>query len=115
MNIFAIYLIAVNIITFAAYGIDKLKAVKHWSRISEKTLIVLALIGGSVGASFGMEMFRHKTKHNKFRIGIPFILLLHILIGLAWFFYGDKIYGKLFLYLSRMRFCSLDSGILGGF
>lgn len=113
MNIFGIYLISINVLTFIMYGADKLMAVKHWRRIRERTLIGMALAGGSVGASFGMEMFRHKTKHNKFKIGIPLILFLHIIIGLLWFFYGDEIYGKLFLYMSRMRFCSLNSGILG--
>ncbi len=113
MNIFLIYLAAINLITFVMYGADKLFAKKKAWRISERTLIVSALIGGSIGASFGMEMFHHKTKHNKFKYGIPFILLLHIVIALIWFFYGDEIYGKLFLYLSGMRFSSLDTRILG--
>lgn len=113
MKSFLIYLAGVNALTFIMYGADKLFAIKHLRRIRERTLIIMALIGGSIGASFGMEMFRHKTKHLKFKIGIPLILLLHIIIGLIWFFYGDEIYGKLLLYMSRMRFCSLNSGVLG--
>lgn len=113
MKILFIYLAAINVFTFLLYGIDKLLAKKHWRRISERTLIMWALLGGSVGASFGMEMFRHKTKHNKFRIGLPLILLFHIIIAIVLFLYGDDIYGKLFLHLSELRFSSLNSRILG--
>ena len=57
-----IYVILINIITFIAYGIDKRKAKKNRFRIKEATLFTIALIGGSVGALFGMYTFRHKTK-----------------------------------------------------
>ena len=59
------YLVIINVVTFLIYGIDKRKAVKHKYRISEKTLILMALIGGSIGALIGMKVFRHKTKHLK--------------------------------------------------
>ncbi len=64
--------------TFFVYGIDKWKA-KHlkW-RISEATLLGLAIIGGSIGAWLGMKTWHHKTMHWKFKYGIPFILLLQI-------------------------------------
>ena len=69
----------INIITFLAYGLDKLKAVKNWWRIPEWELIGLAVIGGSLGAFLGMVVFRHKTRKLKFRFGIPLIILLHAL------------------------------------
>lgn len=79
MKYFLIYIILVNIVTFITYGIDKFKAKKHKWRISESALIGLAAIGGFVGAFAGMQMFRHKTKHLKFVIGIPVIAVLWII------------------------------------
>ena len=73
-----IYLAAVNLAAFVLYGIDKRKAVKHKWRIPEATLILIAAIGGSVGALLGMFFFRHKTKHIKFIIGVPLILVIQI-------------------------------------
>lgn len=71
-----IILTIINIITFIVYGIDKLKAKKGCWRISEATLLLLAAIGGSIGAWCGMMIWRHKTKHWKFKIGVPLIFLL---------------------------------------
>lgn len=71
-----IYLAAINLIAFAAYGIDKRKAVRHKWRISEHTLIILAVLGGSVGALLAMHLFHHKTHKRKFSIGVPVILAL---------------------------------------
>jgi uncharacterized membrane protein YsdA (DUF1294 family) len=78
------YLIAINVVTFLIYGIDKWKA-KHSSwRISEATLLILAVIGGSIGALLGMKVWHHKTQHKKFKYGLPMILLAQIaLIGLT--------------------------------
>lgn len=75
-----LYLMAVNIITFIVFGIDKQRAKNHEWRISEATLIGLAVIGGSVGALLGMRFFRHKTKHKKFTVGIPAILMLQTVV-----------------------------------
>ena len=72
------YLISINILTFIVYGIDKRKAEKRSWRISEATLLMLAAIGGSVGALFGMRVWHHKILHKKFRYGIPLILLAQI-------------------------------------
>ena len=69
------YLLVINAVTFAVYGIDKYKAKKGAWRIPEKTLFLLPIIGGSVGALAGMYIFRHKTKHWYFKLGIPVILL----------------------------------------
>lgn len=71
-----IYLLAINVIAFAAYGIDKWKARHGKWRISEMTLILLAFVGGALGAMAGMKVFRHKTRHWKFRILVPLALVL---------------------------------------
>lgn len=65
------YLIAINILTFIVYGNDKRKARKNKWRTPESTLLMLAFIGGAYGAWLGMTLFRHKTKHWKFRILVP--------------------------------------------
>ncbi len=79
MELFFVLLIW-NFIVFILFGVDKYKAKKgHW-RFSEKSLLRCALLFGSVGAFLGMKVFRHKTLHNKFRIGLPLIFLLHLLI-----------------------------------
>lgn len=77
------YLAAVNLVTLALYGIDKARARRGKWRIPEKTLLLLPLLGGSVGALAGMHLFRHKTKHWYFRWGIPAMLLLQLALA-AW-------------------------------
>ena len=77
------YLAAVNVVTFTVYGIDKSKARRGAWRIPEKTLFLLPLLGGSVGALLGMKVFRHKTKHWYFVWGIPIILLAQTALA-AW-------------------------------
>ncbi|MBR0262695.1 MAG: DUF1294 domain-containing protein [Prevotella sp.] len=72
------YLIAINIVTFFVYGIDKWKAKQGSWRISEATLLLLAVIGGSIGALSGMQIWHHKTMHKKFKYGLPLILLAQI-------------------------------------
>lgn len=74
------YIILINVIAFIVYGIDKWKARKGKWRISEASLLFLAFIGGSIGAYVGMQVWRHKTKHLKFTLGVPLILLLQILL-----------------------------------
>ena len=78
MNIILGYLLAVNITSFLLYGIDKYKAKKGRWRISEATLLLMAVIGGSIGAWAGMRLWHHKTMHKKFKYGIPAILLIQI-------------------------------------
>lgn len=73
-----IYLAAINVITFIMFGADKARAVKGKWRISETALILATLLGGSIGALAGMRIFHHKTRHRKFTIGIPVILVLQI-------------------------------------
>ena len=72
------YLICINILTFLVYGIDKWKARNDKWRISEATLLLLAVIGGSVGAWAGMSVWHHKTLHKKFRYGVPLILIIQM-------------------------------------
>ena len=74
----ACYLLAINAVTFIVYGIDKYKAKKAKWRISEATLLLLAVLGGSIGAWMGMKLWHHKTMHKKFKYGIPAILLIQI-------------------------------------
>ena len=69
--IIPVYLIVLNILGFALFGYDKRCAVLHRWRVPEKTLFMAAVLGGSVGAYVGMQVFRHKTRHWKFRLGIP--------------------------------------------
>lgn len=76
----ALYLLLINIIAFALMGIDKKRAVRKAWRISEKTLFLSALLGGSIGAIAGMQLFRHKTKHWYFKYGMPAILILQLVL-----------------------------------
>lgn len=72
------YLLAINIVSFFLYGIDKYKAKKNKWRISEATLLMMAVIGGSIGAWAGMRLWHHKTMHKKFKYGIPIIIIMQV-------------------------------------
>ena len=74
----AYYLLGINAVTFIVHGIDKYKAKKAKLRIPEATLLLLAVLGGSIGAWMGMKVWHHKTMHKKFKYGIPAILLIQI-------------------------------------
>ncbi|MDD4715569.1 MAG: DUF1294 domain-containing protein [Oscillospiraceae bacterium] len=71
-----IYFAAVNGAGFLSMGIDKHKARRGRWRTPEKTLFLIAVLGGSLGAILGMHVFHHKTKHKKFQLGMPAIFLL---------------------------------------
>ena len=73
-----ICLVAINVVTFFMYGIDKWKAKRSKWRISEATLMGLAVIGGSIGAWLGMKVWHHKTMHKKFQFGIPLIIVAQV-------------------------------------
>ncbi|MCH5279254.1 MAG: DUF1294 domain-containing protein [Christensenellaceae bacterium] len=77
------YLIIINIIGFGSMGIDKARAKKNAWRIKEKTLFIIALIGGSLGSNIGMYTFRHKTKHWYFVVFMPLILIAQIAAGIV--------------------------------
>ena len=78
MEFFILYLCIVNALGFAVMLADKVKAIKKQWRIPERTLIGVALIGGSLGSLLGMYICRHKTRHSKFTVGIPLILTLQV-------------------------------------
>lgn len=82
------YLVIMNIIGIAVMGIDKSKAKRGAWRIKEATLFGVSFIGGSIGTLLGMYMFRHKTKHIYFVIGMPLILILHIALAVFLFTKG---------------------------
>ncbi len=84
-RIFIIYLLCVNMTAFILYGLDKRKARRGKWRITEKTLIGIAVIGGSVGAIAGMLLFHHKTKHWYFKYGLPAILLIQAAAMVVYF------------------------------
>ena len=74
------YLIITNIVTFLVYGLDKWKAKKSKWRIREAALLLLAVLGGSIGAWLGMKVWHHKTMHKKFRYGIPAIIIIQLIL-----------------------------------
>ena len=75
-----LYIIIINLIAFAVYGIDKKKAVKGQWRIPEATLIGLSIIGGGIGAMLGMSVWHHKTRKWKFKIIIPLSVVTWIAV-----------------------------------
>ena len=79
------YLVLVNACALTLMLADKLKAKKGAWRIPESTLMGIAIAGGSIGAIFGMYLFRHKTKHHKFKLGLPLILMIHL--SVIWLFH----------------------------
>lgn len=95
-GLLACWLLLMNLVTFFVFGFDKFKAKykeTHESarRVPEKTLFLLAILGGSVGALLGMKAWRHKTLHKTFTIGIPLILILQILIPAGLWLYWNVI------------------------
>lgn len=79
------YLLIINALSFALMLSDKLKAKKHRWRIPEVLLMLIAAIGGSVGMLAGMHLFRHKTKHPKFTVGVPCILAVQVILFILWY------------------------------
>lgn len=75
-----VYFAVTNLTSFVLMGLDKKRAIEHKWRIAENKLFLSALIGGSVGAVAGMHFFHHKTRHWYFAVGMPAILILHIVI-----------------------------------
>lgn len=80
MDKLLVYLLLINATGFVCMLADKQKAIKNKWRIPEATLISIAILGGSLGAILGMRIFRHKTKHLKFSLGLPIILVLQIIL-----------------------------------
>ena len=89
LHVIVIYLVVINVMTFLTFGIDKWKAKKSKWRIREAALLMLALLGGSVGAWLGMKVWHHKTLHKKFQYGIPAIFILQLIVaGVLLFKFG---------------------------
>lgn len=86
MKYLLIYLLLINALSFLLMLIDKRKAIKNRWRIPEKTLFAAAILGGSIGSLVGMHLFRHKTKHLSFTLGIPAILILQCALGFWLYF-----------------------------
>ena len=84
--IILIYLAAVNLFGLIIMGVDKSRAKRRKWRIPEATLFLVAIIGGSIGSILGMYLFRHKTKHWYFVVGMPVILGLQIIAALIMYF-----------------------------
>lgn len=83
MNYFVVlvtFFAVMNITGFLSMGLDKRKAKHHQNRISEMTLMLIAALGGAAGSWLGMEVFRHKTQHAKFSVGVPVIFAIQIVI-----------------------------------
>ena len=83
-----LYLALMNIVAFILYGIDKWKAQRNKWRVTEARLLWIAVAGGSIGALLGMKVWHHKTKHIKFRFGLPAILILQLAAVLAAGYYS---------------------------
>ena len=81
-----VYLLLINAASFLLMLTDKRRAVKKRWRIPEARLMLSAVLGGSIGALVGMYLFRHKTRHLKFTLGIPAILLIQIVLGVKFLF-----------------------------
>ena len=81
MKYFYLYLLLINAVGIVIMRIDKQKARKKAWRIPEATLMTVAAIGGSLGSLIGMYAFRHKTRHKKFTVGVPLLLLLHLTLA----------------------------------
>ena len=79
-TIIAVYILILSLAGFLSMEADKRKAIKHARRIPERVLFLIAILGGSLGSLIGMYVFRHKTKHWYFVIGMPVILVLQIII-----------------------------------
>lgn len=95
-GLLVLWLLLINPAAFLVFGLDKWKAKRKESResirrIPEKTLFLLAVLGGSVGALLGMRVWHHKTLHKSFRIGIPAILILQIVIPAGLWFWWNVI------------------------
>ncbi|MCF6464854.1 DUF1294 domain-containing protein [Clostridium sp. Cult2] len=80
---FLIYILIINIVSFLAFGLDKSKSKKNDWRISELSLMILALLGGSAGALLGMIVFKHKVSKAKFSLGIPLMYILNKVLELV--------------------------------
>lgn len=80
MDLLLIYLLIINAVGFFSMLLDKLLAKKKIWRMMESTLLTIAFLGGSIGTLLGMYLFRHKTRHLRFVVGVPLILAFHVIL-----------------------------------
>lgn len=80
INFILVYAAVMSLIAFAAFGIDKFKAKTNRWRIRERTLFLLALSGGGIGAFLGMKVFHHKTRNKQFAAGLPVIMIIQTVL-----------------------------------
>ena len=80
INFILVYAAVMSLIAFAAFGIDKFKAKTNRWRIRERTLFLLALSGGGIGAFLGMKVFHHKTRNKQFAVGLPVIMIIQTVL-----------------------------------
>lgn len=80
-TIISLYILIINLVGFLLMLVDKKRAIKKEWRISEKALFIISILGGSIGIYIGMYTFRHKTKHLKFTLGIPIIIIIQVYIA----------------------------------
>lgn len=90
MHYFLAYLLLINAISLAIMHIDKRNARQNLWRISERRLLFLTCIGGTLGILLGMRLFRHKTKHTKFTLGVPCILAIQMVAALCVYLFIKK-------------------------
>ncbi len=84
LNNLIIYLIIINFISFVLFALDKQKARTGAWRIEERNLLLSAILGGSLGGLLGMYIFHHKTRHLKFKVGLPLILFVQVILIIYW-------------------------------
>jgi len=82
-----IYLTIINVVSFLLMLIDKKKSIKRKRRIKELTFLILAVVGGSLGTLAAMDIFRHKTRHRRFTVGVPLILLAQVTIIFVFYYF----------------------------
>ena len=90
MKLLLYYLLIINALSFLLMLVDKWKAKKNRWRIRESTLLIVAALGGSIGSLAGMYLFRHKTQHLKFTLGVPLILAAQCLVAVVLMALGAK-------------------------
>lgn len=78
-----LYFVIVNLVGFLLMLVDKRRSINHEWRISERTLFIISIIGGSIGSYLGMQLFRHKTRHLKFTLGIPIIIIIQSYLAIV--------------------------------
>ena len=91
------YLLVINLIAFILYGIDKKRAIRNEHRIRESVLLWIARLGGAIGSWLGIKIFRHKTKHTKFRIFVPLWIVIWVMavVVLSW----NSVFASHFIHL----------------